>query len=85
MKFFTTVTLAASVAALMTAQAVAGTVAPLAPGKPAGVHQAQLSQGLLIPLVIGGAAVGILVAMSGSGNGSLTNSPVAPAVTTATS
>jgi hypothetical protein len=85
MKFFTTVTIAASVAALMTAQAVAGTIAPLAAGKPAGVQKAQVEGSLLIPLAIGAAAVGILVAATSGGNGDLKTSPVAnPPTTTST-
>lgn len=82
MKFFTTATIAASVAAFMTAQAMAATTAPLLPGKPAGVHQAQTMQSLLIPLAIAGAAVGVIVAATSGGNGDLQTSPTAPAVTT---
>lgn len=85
MKFFTTATIAASVAALLSAQALAGTTAPLAAGKPAGVHKAQEVQNWLIPLAVAGAAVGVIVAVSGSGNGNLTNSPAAATVTTVTS
>lgn len=81
MKFFTTATIAASVAAFMTAQAMAATTAPLAPGKPAGVHKAQSTESLLIPLVIAGAAVGIIVAATSGGNGNLTTSPAVPGVT----
>lgn len=81
MKFFTTVTMAASVAAFLTAQAGAATTAPLAPGKPAGVHHAQSVENWLIPVAIAGAAVGVIIAATSGGNGNLTTSPTAPAIT----
>ena len=82
MKFFTTATIAASVAALLSAQALAATTAPLASGKPAGVHSAQNVESLLIPLAIAGVAAGVLIAATSGGNGNLTNSPPAAQINT---
>ena len=84
MKLFTTVTITAAAAALMTAQAVARVTAPLAPGRPAGVHQAQISENLLIPVAIGAVAVGIIIAASSGGGDLVASQPVSPPTTTTT-
>jgi len=84
MKLFTTVTITAAAAVLMTAQAVAGVTVPLAPGKPAGIHQAQISENLLIPIALGAAAAGIIIAASSGGDDLVGSQPVSPPTTTTT-
>lgn len=74
MTIFKTATIATL--ALLTAQA--GAVTPLAPGKPAGIHKAQIGTDVLIPLGISiGAVVGIVAATSNAGS-----LPAAPTITT---
>jgi len=64
--------------ALLSAQAFAATPAPLAPGKPAGVRQAQIDTGLLIPMgVAAGAVIAIVAATSDAGS-----TPASAAITT---
>ncbi len=77
-----TILAAALTLALSATGALADNTVPLAPGKPAGLHQAQFedSNGMLI--VAGAALVGIGVALSVAGNGS---APVATTPTTSTS
>jgi hypothetical protein len=65
-------------AALASAQAFAATPAPLQPGKPAGLRQAQIDTGLLIPMgVAAGAVIAIVAATSDAGS-----LPTAAAITT---
>jgi hypothetical protein len=70
---------AALIATTMSASAACADPAVLAPGKPAGVHNAQMGSSLLILTGIGIAAVGIALAVSaGNAHGPTT------ATTTAT-
>jgi hypothetical protein len=81
---FKTTLVALSAVAMIGSQAVAADVSALAPGKPAGVHQAQRSPNLLL---IGGAAVIAVVAVvvaTQSSNGNSCGTACTPA-TTATS
>lgn len=81
---FRTALVALSAAAVIGSQAMAADVSgALAPGKPAGVHQAQRSPNLLL---IGGAAVVAVVAVvvatqSGNSNGVCGTACSAPATT----
>jgi len=67
---------AITMATLVASSALAAETAPLAPGKPAGVHQADLgiSKGVLI-IGLGAAAVITAVAIVVSNNGSNTPPP----------
>jgi hypothetical protein len=60
-------------ASLLATSAFAADLPPLAPGKPAGVKQAELGGDLLL-YVIGAAAIiaGICIIASGNGNGTVT-------------
>ncbi|HEX4273511.1 MAG TPA: hypothetical protein VHZ32_19120 [Rhizomicrobium sp.] len=67
MKFATVLTLGLMLTA---SQAFADTGAPLAPGKPAGVHKAQFLEGSNgIMLVAGAALIGITVGLATASNG----------------
>jgi hypothetical protein len=73
------------VLALSTSAALAGNVAPLAPGAPAGVKHAQASGDTGIYIVVGvAAAVGIAVAVSAGNNAAIVNPPPAAVATTTT-
>ena len=66
---------------LILALSASGTSAaepPLAPGKPAGLHQAQIQDGTVMLAIAGVALVGIGIALATAGNGS------APPSTTST-
>jgi hypothetical protein len=54
---------------LSASYACAQTAAPLTPGQPAGVHQAQLQGGTGMLVVAGAALVGITVALATAGGG----------------
>jgi hypothetical protein len=60
---------------------------PLAPGKPAGVHNAQFEDGNGMLLVAGAALVGITAALATTGNGvsGVNTSPGAASTSTSTS
>jgi hypothetical protein len=77
---------ALSAVAMIGSQALAADVSALAPGKPAGVHQAQRSPNLLL---IGGAAVvavvAVVVATQGSNNNGACGTACNGPATTATS
>jgi hypothetical protein len=81
---FKTAIVALSAVAMIGSQALAADVSALAPGKPAGVHQAQRSPNLLL---IGGAAViaavAIVVATQSSNNNGTCGTACSP-VTTST-
>ena len=63
----------ASSLVVSSAFAATDSAAPLAPGKPAGVKQAQMEGNtLLLVLGVGVVAGGIALVASGSGNGSVT-------------
>jgi hypothetical protein len=83
MKAFCVLTLVLTLA-LATPAAVASTAVPLAPGKPAGLRQAQLEDDNGIWIVAGAALVGIGIALAVADNNS--SSPVAttPATTSTT-
>ena len=67
MKFATVLTIGLMLTA---SQAFADTGAPLAPGKPAGVHKAQFLEGNNAIMVVAGAAlIGITVGLATAGNG----------------
>ena len=58
---------------LILAPSASGTFAahpPLTPGKPAGVHQAQMQDGTGMVVIAGVAIIGIAVALATAGNGS---------------
>jgi hypothetical protein len=80
--------IATSLAALMITAGVAAAAdvnAPLAPGKPAGVHSAQMGDNtLLIALGAGAFVAAVAVLASGSGNNNVTNATTPAATTTAT-
>lgn len=59
--------------------------APLAPGKPAGVHKAQLEGGNGMLLVAGAALAGITIALATAGNGTSANSTGPGSTSTSTS
>lgn len=84
---FKTALAALSVAGLIGSQAMAADVAaPLAPGKPAGVHQAQRSPNILL---IGGAVViavvAVVVATQSGNNGGVCGTACSGTTTTTTS
>jgi len=54
--------------------AYADTGAPLAPGRPAGVHTAQFERGTGMYIVAGAALIGITVALATADNGTSANS-----------
>jgi hypothetical protein len=54
--------------------ATADTSAPLAPGRPSGVHTAQFERGTGMYIVAGAALIGITVALASAGNGTSANS-----------
>jgi len=56
--------------------------APLAPGKPAGIHQAQFEGSNGIFIVTGAAAIGIAVALATAGNGVSANNTGSSSVST---
>ena len=58
---------------------------PLAPGKPAGVHQAQLQEGTAMVAVAGVALVGIAIALATAGNGPASPNTNPATATTSTS
>ncbi len=65
--------LLASALAVSSSFAATDSTAPLAPGKPAGVKQAQMEGNtLLLVLGVGVVAGGIALVASGNGNGSVT-------------
>jgi hypothetical protein len=59
--------------------------APLAPGKPAGVHKAQFEDGTGMLVVAGAALIGITAALASSGNGTSANSTGPGSTSTSTS
>ena len=65
------------------ADAFAGDVGPLAPGKPAGVKQAELSTTTWVLIGVGAVAA-IAIGVASSSNGSPLNGPQNIAVTTTT-
>lgn len=83
---FKTALVALSAVAMIGSQALAADVAALAPGKPAGVHQAQRSPNILL---IGGAAViavvAVVVATQGSNNNGACGTACNGPATTSTS
>jgi len=66
------------IVALSASQTLAADPPPLAPGKPAGLHQAQIQDGTVMLAIAGAALVGIGIALATAGNGS------APPSTTST-
>jgi hypothetical protein len=69
-------------AALAVSTAMAGE--PLAPGKPAGIKQAQKDDTTMWVLLATGAVVAIAIGVASSSNGSPTSGPTNLAVTTTT-
>jgi hypothetical protein len=70
--------------ALTASAAMAADVGPLAPGKPAGVKQAELNTTTWV-LLGAGAITAIAIGVASSSNGSPTSGPTNLAVTTTTS
>jgi hypothetical protein len=81
MKFATVLTLGFLT---FTSQAFAD-VTPLAPGKPAGVHNAQFEGGTGMLVVAGAALIGITAALASAGNGASTNNTAPGSSSTSTS
>jgi hypothetical protein len=69
--------------ALTASAAMAADVGPLAPGKPAGVKQAELNTTTWV-LLGAGAVAAIAIGVASSSNGSPTSGPTNVAVTTTT-
>jgi hypothetical protein len=77
---------AALAASLFTTNLFAGeTVGPLAPGKAAGVKQAQETDHTILWIALGGVALAGVLAMASNGKGSTSAAAPAAAVTTTTS
>jgi hypothetical protein len=76
---------AALALALSASHACAQTTAPLMPGNPAGVHQAQLEGGTGMLLVAGVALAGITIALATAGGGSQPTTTSSSVTTTGTS
>lgn len=86
MTYFRTVMIAMAATAMLGSQTLAAeTSAALAPGKPAGVKEAQGSPNMLVALGVGVAvAGGLAVALSNSGDNSCGTSCNPPVATTGT-